>query len=54
MNFWTFVDRNSTGLFWLALAAIFFIPLSCGMGTSHDGCRIRIGSEPATADAGAP
>lgn len=54
MNVWTFLDRNSVGLF-----ILFLISMCFGFGTCGDdkGCRIRIGTNvaetvPPSADAG--
>lgn len=44
MNFWTFLDRNAEGLWWLAVLLIVSVG-SCGAAAhSGKGCAIQIGS----------
>lgn len=52
MNFWTFLDRNIDAVVLVSCAL-----LLCGgiaVGTSGNGCSIRIGDQPAAVDGGAP
>jgi hypothetical protein len=54
MNFWTFVDKNSFGLFVLVVIALtggFSACGACSIRNGENGCQLHIG---APTDAGAP
>lgn len=55
MNFWTFLDRNGHGLFWLVVLGLMFGFGTCGDG---QGCRLRcaptVTVKNSVADGGAP
>ncbi len=54
MNFWTFLDRNSEGLWLLSAVLIFAVSMTTCMGKCGDGCSVHIGDKPApAADGGA-
>lgn len=40
MNFWTWLDRNGDGVFWLVVIGLCFAFGECG---DHRGCHIRCG-----------
>ncbi len=55
MNFWTFLDRNSGGLWLLAVIGLCYAFGTCG--DRREGCRVRCGTGEASivpGDGGAP
>lgn len=44
MNFWTYMDRNSGGFFFIALIALCFYFGTCGDAKNRTGCQVRCGT----------
>ncbi len=45
MNLWTFLDRNSGGIFWLVVIALCFAYGECGSDRNkREGCHMQCGN----------